>query len=617
MPISPFRIVPFLLLFCSLPAGCQAPTQTRVTAFSRITGRVLDAEGGPVPGAMVALLSDSPTDANLAVLDASGGFKLEHAPGKNLELTVSAPGFLPHFRLLSLEPGEDHIPVEIRLARGGHPVRGTVTPAKGHSLEGLRLSFALRVENGYSYFFTSTHSQHFNLNLAPGSYIVEATTRDQSFIGGRFGLTSAKLDLDIKLRLEPTPADLETIEWIRSKAIPLQSARPGQGLKDLQALSPVFGDARVVALGEATHGTKEFFQLKHRILEYLVETKGFTTFAMEANLPEAMALDRYLLTGEGDPAEILATTHPVWNVEEVLALVRWMRHYNTQPGHPRKLRFYGFDMQEKRRTAAQAMAWLASNSPASTLRLADLLRQMDELAKAKGNDPGRSNAWEVLSESLEALAQDVEKRPLMPDRAHPGEEPADQSESIHRLSQYAAFRSDTPRGLRDQFMAANLMRRLSRDENDKILIWAHNGHISQAEGAMYGANPMGWHLKRSLGNTYRGFGFAFGSGAFRAWDMSQDQKGVMEFEATPLLKNTLDAALGAAGHPIFALDLRNLPKGGPIREWFDSPQGTWDIGAGYSPLFADRFIQKEPVTACYDALLFVSTTTATTPMKAH
>ena len=76
--------------------------------------------------------------------------------------------------------------------------------------------------------------------------------------------------------------------WIRNHAIALTTVEAGNGFADLQPLRQIVGDARIVALGEATHGTREFFQLKHRLLEFLVSEMDFNIFAIEASLPEAM-----------------------------------------------------------------------------------------------------------------------------------------------------------------------------------------------------------------------------------------------------------------------------------------------------------------------------------------
>jgi hypothetical protein len=112
----------------------------------------------------------------------------------------------------------------------------------------------------------------------------------------------------------------------------------------MEPLDKVVGDARIVALGEATHGTREFFQLKHRMVEYLATRKGFTIFSIEASMPEAYRLNKYVLAGEGDPKQLLKGMYFwTWNTEEVLNMILWMREFNRS-GKGR-IEFTGFDMQ--------------------------------------------------------------------------------------------------------------------------------------------------------------------------------------------------------------------------------------------------------------------------------
>jgi erythromycin esterase len=91
-------------------------------------------------------------------------------------------------------------------------------------------------------------------------------------------------------------------------AHPLRSTEPGTGAADLQALGVMVGDAKVVGVGEATHGSHEFFALKDRLFRYLVEQKGFTTFALEISWSAGLRIDDYLQHGNGD--ERLTTTGP-------------------------------------------------------------------------------------------------------------------------------------------------------------------------------------------------------------------------------------------------------------------------------------------------------------------
>lgn len=130
-------------------------------------------------------------------------------------------------------------------------------------------------------------------------------------------------------------------------AHPLRSTEPGAGTADLHALGVMAGDAKVVGVGEATHGSHEFFALKDRVFRYLVEQKGFTTFALEISWSAGMRIDDYLQHGDGD-RDARQVVHEVmagspWDREEFVTLVRWMRDHNRR--HPdRPVHFLGDDI---------------------------------------------------------------------------------------------------------------------------------------------------------------------------------------------------------------------------------------------------------------------------------
>ncbi len=103
----------------------------------------------------------------------------------------------------------------------------------------------------------------------------------------------------------------------------------------------------MVGIGEAAHGSREFVTVRHRMLRYLVEEKGFRSFVLEANWSAGARLDAYLRTGCGDPVRIMAEefqdAHLLLHSQEYLDMLRWMRAYNVEhPGDP--LRFAGDDI---------------------------------------------------------------------------------------------------------------------------------------------------------------------------------------------------------------------------------------------------------------------------------
>ncbi len=172
-------------------------------------------------------------------------------------------------------------------------------------------------------------------------------------------------------RLAAAKAQLEEVKkWLAKNAIRLKGVEAGHGFDDMQPLKKVIGEARLVALGEATHGTREFFQLKHRMLEFLVSEMGFTVFGIEATMPEAFDVNEFVMTGKGDPARALAGLYFwTWDTEEVLDMIRWMRNYNVNPHHEKKVKFYGFDAQVPTRAARVALDFVSRDGtelPAGT-----------------------------------------------------------------------------------------------------------------------------------------------------------------------------------------------------------------------------------------------------------
>jgi erythromycin esterase-like protein len=151
-------------------------------------------------------------------------------------------------------------------------------------------------------------------------------------------------------------------DWIAGHAIRLTTPEAGHGFEDMQPLKQAVGDARIVALGEATHGTREFFQLKHRMVEFLASQMGFSIFAIEANMPEAYQLNDYVLHGTGDPAALIKGMYFwTWDTQEVLEMVKWMRAFN-ESGKGR-IQFTGFDMQTPRVAVKIAGDFIAAHDP--------------------------------------------------------------------------------------------------------------------------------------------------------------------------------------------------------------------------------------------------------------
>jgi erythromycin esterase-like protein len=158
----------------------------------------------------------------------------------------------------------------------------------------------------------------------------------------------------LEIRLAPKEqANLrDEVEWLKQNTIPLASVKPVKGVKfnatdfaDLQPLKHILQETKIVGLGEATHGTKQFFTMKHRLFQFLVSELGFRIFAIEYEFSDSIAINMYVLNGEGKAEEVVKNIKFwTWRTQELLDLVKWMREWNiANPSDP--VRFYGFDIQ--------------------------------------------------------------------------------------------------------------------------------------------------------------------------------------------------------------------------------------------------------------------------------
>ena len=423
------------------------------------------------------------------------------------------------------------------------------------------------------------------------------------------------------VRLEAKRDTLDAVRhWIKSNAIPLRTVVVGNGFKDLQPLKKLIGSAHLVALGEATHGTREFFQLKHRMLEFLVNEMGFTVFGIEATMPEAFDINEYVLTGKGDPAKALASLYMwVWNAEEVLDMIKWMRNYNADPLHTKKVKFYGFDMQSSVRAAKVTLQNLRKLDPAQAEASEKVLallsnpftapdfvhlpkEKKDEAAAVVSNivrlfdenkleyiNRGSESEWSIMRQQALILAQYIESQMIK--------------------TEYINIDSS----VRDRSMAENIRWIFDHEgSGTKMVIWAHNGHVATN-------TTMGKNLRKMFGSDMFVFGFAFNQGSFQATEaplsynqffLFPSEKGVHPFTIPPFPDVTLDAMLSKAGLKVAAVDLHALPKEGPVARWFLEGQLTHNIGSVFYTEIYGYGIAKRVVPQIYDALLFVEKTTA-------
>ena len=397
--------------------------------------------------------------------------------------------------------------------------------------------------------------------------------------------------------------------WIRSHAIRLQSVEAGQGFDDMQPLAGVVGDARLVALGEATHGTREFFQLKHRMVEFLARQKGFTIFSIEANMPEAYRLNDFVLKGEGDPKQLIEGMYFwTWDTEEFLKMILWMREFNRQ-GKGR-IEFTGFDMQNPKLAMKTVQSFVGTNDKAFEATVEPIYEEVMQRTKQAWSDeesPSQKQSDHLMAGKCRQVMEHLDQNRSSFLQAGLEVKTVDWAiQNARIVMQYALLRGGEQS--RDQSMAENVEWIADDNPGAKIVLWAANGHVRYAPFPDF--NPMGRYLRERFGRGIVSFGFSFNEGSFRAVETGRIPR---EFTVKPLPKGSLDRTLASVGIPLFALDLRDLPKDGPVARWYAKPHPMRNIGGVYSEKRADS---PDPIAStswpqAFDVIVFVDRTTAT------
>lgn len=585
-----------------------------------IVGRVT-AAGAPLWGAWVAAVPEvdsadvSPESTRPAALVQTardGGYRLEGLAPGSYALTVTTTAATAFIRGgQALRAGEPPLERSLELPEApGHRLSGLLRGPQGQPLPGALLrAVRFSEDRGDVFYGKADEAGRFVLRLPPAPYALLALTPELDADPKILDLRAADQEVELTLLPAAAPASAEVEAWIRANAVRLSGVEAGSDRADLAPFTAMVQDATVVSLGEATHGTADFFQLKHRLLEHLVTELGFRVFAIEANLPEAFAVDEYLQTGRGDPDKLLGGLYFwTWNTEEVRDLIRWMRAYNAAPEHREKLHFYGFDLQFAELALGRALDYLKKVDP-RWAPPAVLQRMTDPC----GSQPGKLPAD---AEERRAAVSALERR-LEEGRAqHIARSSAAQWELGRQYARIVAQQlslngTGNLNGQRDRAMAENVRWIQAREHGAKMVLWAHNAHISDL--GYLGLRSMGQWLRDALGPKVVSVGFTFDHGSFRAVEMPVHLKhGVRDFEVEPAAAASIAGELAALGLERALFDLRSLAPGSAARTWFEAGRPWRDLESTYwvpKPGAASKGMRMN-ITKAFDVLVFLKETRA-------
>jgi erythromycin esterase-like protein len=410
-------------------------------------------------------------------------------------------------------------------------------------------------------------------------------------------------------------------------------AHPIFGEDELDEVAERFAHKRLVLLGEATHGTHEFYDLRAALTRRLIRRHGFAAVVVEGDWPDALRVDRYVrgLPGDDEDAEAALGAFErfprwMWRNEDALAFIEWLRIHNRGLAVDRRIGFYGLDLYSLHSSIHAVLQYLDDNDPPAAARARERYACFDHVAA----DPERYGLQAHLGIGprceTEVVAQLVEmqRRKI----ARSGRTPAGDAwfhavQQAHVVRNAEAYYRTMFAGrsaswnLRDTHMADTLdlvAQHLGEDGVPaKLIVWAHNSHVGDAR-----ATEMGDSGQLTLGQLARQrhdaevalVGFTTYDGSVIAahdWDEPPLRR-----QVRPALDDSWEALLHEADHQRFYI------TAGALREAIDGAERLQRaIGVVYRPDTERRsHYLSARLAEQFDLVIHVDTTRAVVPLDA-
>jgi protein-L-isoaspartate(D-aspartate) O-methyltransferase len=512
-------------------------------------------------------------------------------------LTLEALQLKPGDRVLDVGTGSGYAAaVASRIAAEVYGVERHASLARAAAERCRRLGYTnVQIRHGDGTLGWPEKAPFDAIMVAAGGPGIPAPLRDQLAIGGRLvipvGETPRVQNLLRVRRTGPaawTEEDLGPVTFVpligeegwKEDIVPAlpdlpsivaRAAEPFDDIDgaDLNAFLDRVGEARVVCLGEATHGTAEFYTMRARITQTLIERKGFTAVALEADWPDAQRLDQYVrgTTVEPHPEQVFDRFPTwMWANRQVMEFVDWLKDHNHAiPDPARRAGIYGLDLYSLHRSIAAVLRYLDGMDPEA----ARIARQRYGCLDPWQQDPAAYGAA-VLAGRYRACEQPVvdmltelaRKRFRLaeqdPERFFDAERNAQlvaRAEQYYRVMYYGPAASWN---LRDEHMFETLAAVLAhRGPDARAVVWAHNSHLGDAswtEMASRGEHNVGQLARSRFGEDAYLVGFGTDHGTVAA---ASDWDGPMEIKRVrPSHERSYERVCHDSGVPSFLLQLR-------------------------------------------------------------
>lgn len=379
------------------------------------------------------------------------------------------------------------------------------------------------------------------------------------------------------------------LESLNQVAYPISGSHYSLDDSELNFLDNL-GQYQYVGLGEATHGTKEFFEMKTRVFKYLVEHHGHRVFAIEADMSESYIIDKYIATGEGNLTTIMRQTMLfwTWKTNEVRELITWMREYNQNVSEDQRLYYIGTDCQSFGKIVPQLFDYLRNNCMDLYNDLREYRQTFDDYnqdfyANARtylyGLSDSELNRLDLLYAGVSSRFNAYRHTLVSATSLYDFEFHKQLAANIHKTFRANCVRvkiRGTYQNNRDYGMAENSIWASNfLDQGFKVTLWAHNGHLGKnSQYGLYGSQ--GSYLKRWVSDAYFVLGFSFTKGTIRAFGGN----GLTNYTVTEEpLQYSIQKLLNQSTYPNFVVLFDELESEPGLKNWLQQDRLFLQLGA--------------------------------------
>jgi erythromycin esterase-like protein len=401
---------------------------------------------------------------------------------------------------------------------------------------------------------------------------------------------------------------------------------------DYEPLFQLMGDRQVVLIGEASHGTHEFYETRANLTKRLIAEKGFQSLALEADWPDALRVHRYTQGNNADPnaeaalADFKRFPQWMWRNTVVLEFVEWLRQWNQ--GHEKsQVGFYGMDLYSLHSSIAEVLRYLDEVDPAAARRARQRYACFEDFGDPQmyGYAAGKGMT-ELCEDKVVAQLMELRKRAgeiMGRDGQQAGAEFFYAEQNARLIANAERYYRSMFQGrasswnLRDQHMAGTIQSLLTHLDSgqSKIVVWAHNSHLGDAratEMSERGELNVGQLMREKFGDEAFLLGFSTYTGTVTAaddWGAPAQRKRVR-----PGLPESYERLFHGTGIPHFWLDLRGKKEA--TADVLRGPLLERAIGVIYRPE-TERWSHyfHAQIDKQFDALIHFDETKALTPLE--